>query len=164
MSKRSDYIRGVGGAALGGRLRRLSERIDRDSARIYAAQGVPFEQRWYGLLNQLVINGPMSVGDIAAALRITHVSVSQSSRSLEKAGIVASAADPDDARKRRLALTDKGRQVVETLTPFWDGFNSAAEELNEEAGDVVALLDRLDDALDRRSMFERIMQRIATGR
>jgi DNA-binding MarR family transcriptional regulator len=160
MNDRSDYSRSHGGSALGARLRRLSERLDRESTRVYAARGVAFEQRWFGLLNQLVLNGPMSVGDIAAALRITHVSVSQSSRSLEKAGIVASAPDPADARRRRLALTDKGRVLVAELAPLWESFYAAASELNDEAGDVVALLDRLDDALERKSLFERICERI----
>ena len=46
------------------------------------------------------------------------------------------------------------------MTPLWDAFNAVAAELNEEAGDVVAVLDRLDDALARRSMFERISERV----
>ena len=45
------------GAALAARLRRLSERFDRDATKLYAAQNIRFEQRWYGLLNQLVLNG-----------------------------------------------------------------------------------------------------------
>jgi DNA-binding MarR family transcriptional regulator len=155
----SDYSRQAGGAALAARLRRLSERIDRDGSRIYAAQDIRFEQRWYGLLNQLIVNGPMSIGDIAQALRITHVSVSQASRSLEAAGIITSAASPDDARRRQLTLTAKGNALVAELSPLWLAFNAAAEELNAEAGDVAHLLDRLDDALARKSLFDRIAEK-----
>ncbi|MFZ4165110.1 MarR family winged helix-turn-helix transcriptional regulator [Brevundimonas sp. NPDC058933] len=155
-----DYSRGKGGQALGARLRRLSERIDSDGTRIYAARGVVFEQRWFGVLNQMILKGPTTVGEIAAALQITHVSVSQSCRSLQKAGIIRSAPDPVDARRRTLSLTPAGDALVERLTPLWEAFNAAAAELNEEAGNVVALLDRLDDALARKSMFERISERI----
>jgi DNA-binding MarR family transcriptional regulator len=156
MERRADYSRDAGGAALAARLRRLSERMDRDSAKIYSAQSSRFEQRWYGVLNQLVLNGPMSIGDLAEALRVTHVSVSQTSRSLEGAGIVASAPAPKDARRRHLSLTPAGEALVARLAPLWMAFNAAAEELNAEAGDVVRLLDRLDDALARKSLFERI--------
>lgn len=156
----SDYNRGKGGQALGARLRRLSERIDGDSARIYAALDLQFEQRWFGVLNQLVLRGPSSVGDLAAAIGITHVSVSQSCRSLEAAGLIAPAADPGDARRRILSLTPDGEALVARLTPLWAAFAEAAAELNQEAEDAVAALDRLDDALARKSIFDRIRERI----
>jgi DNA-binding MarR family transcriptional regulator len=156
MSEKPDYSRSFGGEALAARLRRASERLDRDGTQIYATQKVRFEQRWYGVLRQLVSNGDMSVGEIATALRITHVSVSQACRSMETAGIIKASASAEDARRRNLSLTPKGRTLVRKLTPLWDAFNAAAEELNAEAGDLVKLLDRLDDALDRQTMFERI--------
>jgi DNA-binding MarR family transcriptional regulator len=158
-----DYSREAGGGALAARLRRLSERMDRDGTRIYAAHDVHFEQRWYGLLNQLVINGPMSIGEIAAALRITHVSVSQASRSLEAAGIVTSAAAPADGRRRELSLTPKGDELVAQLSPMWRAFNAVADELNTEAGDIIPLLDRLDDALARKSLFDRVAEKLGTA-
>jgi DNA-binding MarR family transcriptional regulator len=143
-------------------LRRLSERLDRESARIYSALGAQFEQRWYGILNQIVLNGPMTVGEIAASLRVTHVSVSQARRSLEAAGFVHSLNDAQDARRRPIALTLRGKALVTELTPLWQALGDSAEELNAEAGDVVALLDRLDDALDARSLFDRANARMDT--
>jgi MarR family transcriptional regulator, organic hydroperoxide resistance regulator len=162
MSDPTDYSRSFGGAALGARLRRASERIDRDGTRVYAAQGIRFEQRWYGILRQLVEQDrPMAVGEIAAILRITHASVSEASRSMEKAGLLDSVTAPEDGRRRLLRLTEAGRGLAAQLTPLWDAFNDVAQELNTEAGDLVRLLDRLDDALDRQSMFDRIMAKVS---
>ena len=163
MTDRPDFSRDAGGAALGARLRRLSERLDRNSTRLYAALGIGFEQRWYGLLNQIVRNGPMTVGEIAAALRITHVSASQARRSLEAAGLVHGLEDIKDARRRPIALTPQGEALVAELAPIWRALGDSAEELNREAGNVVALLDRLDDALDNRSLFDRAAERIDTS-
>ncbi|MFN3876878.1 MAG: MarR family winged helix-turn-helix transcriptional regulator [Brevundimonas sp.] len=158
----TDYSRSFGGAALGARLRRASERIDRDGTRVYAAQGIEFEQRWYGILRQLVEHDrPMAVGEIAAILRITHASVSEARRSMEKSGLVESATAPEDGRRRLLRLTAAGQALAAELTPLWNAFSDAAVELNAEAGDLVDLLDRLDDALDRRSMFDRILSKIS---
>jgi len=160
LTDRPDFSRDAGGAALGARLRRLSERLDRDSTRLYSALGIAFEQRWYGLLNQIVRNGPMTVGEIAAALRITHVSASQARRSLEAAGLVHGLEDSKDARRRPIALTPQGQALVVELAPVWRALGDSAEELNCEAGNIVALLDRLDDALDNRSLFERAAGKI----
>lgn len=157
---RSDYVRDSGGRALGARLRRLSETIDRDAARCYDFFGVAFEQRWFGVLNQLRLNGPMAVGDIAAALNITHVSVSQTRKSLTGAGLVSTRADPDDARRNLLDLTAKGRALVVTLDPLWRALSDASAELDLEAGAVAEALDRLDDALARRSLFDRVVGRL----
>lgn len=149
-------LKGGHGATIGAQLRRLSERIDRDVGRIYAHLGITFEQRWFGVLNQVVQNGPMTVGELAAALRITHVSVSQSLRSLEAAGYVRALPDPQDARRRRQSLTSAGEALVVRLTPLWLAMNREAEALNREADDVAEHLDRLERTLDGRSLFDRL--------
>lgn len=156
-----DYSRKAGGAAIGARLRRLSENLDGDAVKVYAALGITFEQRWFGVLNQLAIKGSATVGELAATLKITHVSVSQTRQSLEKSGIVTSQADPGDARRKKIILTAAGKQLVNKLRPIWTAFDQAALELNGESGDAVAALNRLDDALARQSIFDRIMTRIA---
>jgi DNA-binding MarR family transcriptional regulator len=156
MIAETDYARSRGGAALGARLRRLSERIDREVAQVYAARHVRFEQRWYGVLNQIVLREPVAVTSIAGALRITHVSVSQASSSLERAGLVTFVSDPEDGRRRLLTLSAAGRCFVEELRPLWATLDAVAEQLDREAGNIVALLDRLDDALEERSFPERV--------
>lgn len=160
---KSDYVRAKGGAALGARLRRLSEQIDGEAERVYAELGIRFEQRWFGVLNQLVLRGPSSVGELAATLGITHVSVSQTRGALEAAGLLASAPDARDGRRRRLVLTERGERLAERLAPVWRAFEGASEELNDEAADVAAALDRLADALARRPLAERVRARLDLG-
>jgi hypothetical protein len=45
-----DYPSRFGGAAIGARLRRLSDRIDREADGLYSALGIDFEQRWFGVM------------------------------------------------------------------------------------------------------------------
>jgi DNA-binding MarR family transcriptional regulator len=156
-----DYPKKRGGAALGARLRRLSEAIDRDATRAHSAFGVRFEQRWFGVLNQLGLNGPMTVSELAAKLRITRASVSQARLSLVKARIVAMEAHPLDARQRHLVLTAAGSRLIRRLKPLWRAMEDAAQEVNAEAGNAVAALDRLDEALARQSLFDRIRVSLA---
>lgn len=152
----TDYTRKLGALAIGARLRRLSERIDEDAARIYGELGVAFEQRWWGVMEQLFEHGPASVGELARALGISHPSVSQTRRSLEQAGLIQATPDPRDARSRRLELSEHGRALYQRLAPVWAAMDAVAVELDREAADVVAALDRLDAALGRVSLYERI--------
>ncbi|WP_111265067.1 MarR family winged helix-turn-helix transcriptional regulator [Marilutibacter maris] len=151
----SNYTSRAGGAALGARLRRLSERIDREVAQFYAELGVEFEQRWYGTLNLLDQFDSLTVGELSEALGIRHVSVSQTRDSLHRAGLVETTVDPEDARRRMLSLSRKGRALVNRLKPAWAALSAAAEALDGEAGGVVKMLDRLERALEKRSVCDR---------
>lgn len=152
-----------GGASVGALLRRLSERVDRNANRVYSQLGVVFEQRWMGVLNLLALRGPMSVNELAAMLAISHPSVSQTRAFLRKAGLIAERADRRDGRRRLLRLSSKGAVLVETLQPIWSALAETAKALNDEADDVVAGLARLQRALDRRPLFDRVQARQKVG-
>jgi DNA-binding MarR family transcriptional regulator len=156
----NDYVAEMGGAALGARLRRLSAAIDADAARVYAAQGTRFEQRWFGVLNQLAISGPQGVQELAAVLGISHASISETRQSLERAGLIEAAIDKDDARRRVLALSPAGQTLVAQLRPLWDAFDTVARELDAEAGGVTKALAKLEQALARQSLSERVQAKI----
>src|ERR1700736_3059026 len=145
-----DYTRKYGPAAMGARLRRLSESIDEDAGRIYVDLGIDFQQRWVGILEQLHDRGAQSVGELAASLGIRHSSVSQTRRSLEEAGLVESEVDPADARSRLLRLSISGKELVRRLQPLWTILNANSLELDAEADNGIDALDRLDGGLGRR--------------
>lgn len=155
-----DYPQSQGGAAIGARLRRLSDRIDREADRLYADFDIAFEQRWFGVVNQLSLNGEMTVGGLAAALGISHAAVSQIRSALIERGFVATDDHPTDARRRVLALSTKGRKLVEKLTPLWRALNQAADDLDREAGRPVEALSRLEAALDKKSLAERVRAKV----
>lgn len=156
----TDATSRFGPAAIGARLRRLSEVIDEDAGRIYTELGIDFQQRWVGILEQLALHGSLSVSELADYLGIRHSSVSQTRRSLEESGLVSSEIDPVDARSRRLRLSPLGKKLVRRLEPLWEGLNAISIELNIEAGNVVEALDRLDRALQKASIYERMQQKL----
>jgi MarR family transcriptional regulator, organic hydroperoxide resistance regulator len=157
-----DFVAEAGGAALGGRLRRLSAAIDADAARVYAAHGVRFEQRWFGVMNQLATFGPMSVRQLADALGISHASISETRQSLQKAGLIVAENDAADGRRRLLALSSAGQALVTQLTPLWNAFDEAARQLDSEAGEVTQALSRLEQALAAKPLRQRITELIGS--
>lgn len=154
-----DYVQDAGAAAIGARLRRMSERIDADARRLYAEAGSPFEQRWLGVLD-LLSQQPMSVGELSVRLGISHPSVSETRNSLEKAGLIHAQPDPEDGRRRLLNLTQAGVNLVQRLRPLWRALDQAAIEVETEAGKVLVALERLERALARRSIYDRVKARM----
>jgi DNA-binding MarR family transcriptional regulator len=142
--------------AIGKRLRQLSSIIDTDANHIYADHNKVFEQKWFGVINQLVLNGQMSVSELAKALGVSHVSISKVRKSLEAEGLIEAKQNAADARQRDLQLTPKGRALARDLSPLWYAFEAASEELNNEAGNIMEALTRLQDALTRKSLHDRV--------
>ena len=159
-----DYLRSMGGEALGGRLRRLSERIDREANEIYRSCGIEFEQRWFGIINQLILHDELSVTDIARRLGITHASVSQSRRSLERAGLIEGMMDEKDRRRRILRLTPKGKTTAASLAPFWKADKRAMRKLTDEIPSLMDAIDALENALESRSLEQRINEELESCR
>ena len=163
-----DIIRNKRFGAFGTRLRRLSERLDRQMEALYCAQGVNFQPRWFAIVGLLQDRGGMTVGELASALSITHAAVSQVRGELIKASIVRTRTDDADRRRRILELTPKGARLVEKLTPLWTAVTIATEAMcTAEIPALIDSLDQLEDALSRRGMHERtgdVLKKRATGK
>jgi DNA-binding MarR family transcriptional regulator len=158
-----DYPRSLGSAGIGARLRRIVERIDRDANAVYAHIGLHFEQRWMGVVRLLAERGEMTVGELAEALVITQPSVSQSLRSLKAAKLVAERLDPRDARRRIQRLTKTGKVFVGKVRPVWNALMESARDLDREGIDLNTPLDKVEQALDRQSLYERALGYLNRG-
>ncbi len=95
------------------------------------------------VLLETIANTDLAPGEIADALRLPAHGISRRLAVLEKAGLIERHLDPNDARRRSLRLTQRGRlalgeaqqQLAQALSPLFD----------ELGGDerVAALLDGL---------------------
>jgi DNA-binding MarR family transcriptional regulator len=67
----------------------------------------------HGFVFQQLVEGPRAVGEVADNLGVTSQAISKAARELEGLGYLERAADLDDARVRRLALSERGRAAVQ---------------------------------------------------
>lgn len=160
-----DLLADLGELALASRLRRLSDRLLRDVSRLYGDLDVPFEARWFPLLQALRRQSPQTVTGLARALGLTHPAVTALAREMARHGLVASRQDRRDARRRLVRLAAGGRAVIARLDPVWEEIRLANRELlAEDSVDLLAALGRLEARLDRRSMYERVVARLEAAR
>jgi MarR family transcriptional regulator, organic hydroperoxide resistance regulator len=151
-----DFPAHCSSAAIGARLRRISERIDQETGQIYRQLHVKFEQRWYGPFNQIRLHEPIGVSEIAGRLGITHAAASQSCSSLLNAGLIAVTTDPQDARRRPLLVTAAGQSLAQTMDPIWIKLDTVSQQLAAEACGLLVALEGLEKALDRQSIGQRL--------
>lgn len=156
-----DLLRQLGPLAIASRLRRLTEWLYKDGARIYQEQSLDFEPRWFPLFYLLKESSKISVTQAAQSLGLTYPAINQIAGEMSKRGFLESFSDKKDKRKRLLRLTQKGKKALSSLEPVWKDFAFAVSELLSEAGgDFLAIVGKLEDALKEKGMYERITQRI----
>ena len=139
------------------RMRSILERLHSDSRKTYQYYGfADLNAHWFGPLTLLRKHGPLGVKQISTALQLAAPSVTQSLKSLENEGLIRFEKDPSDGRKKTVHLTAKGEQTVQKLEPLWDAFLQVAHDLDKESEGILAALDRLDAAITRMTVFDRV--------
>ena len=103
----------------------------------------------------LALEGSQPVGRLAAMIGISHASVSESRKSLQKAGLILAETDTNDARTVHLRLSAKGKRLFERVRPVMEVLMRVSVEANEEAGRPLEALDRMEVALNRQSLYDR---------
>lgn len=157
----AELIAELGELAFASRLKRLSERLMEDVSQVYRDCGVDFEPKWFLIFYQLGQAGPQSVTGLAQQIGVTHPAVNQAAAELIRSGMLSARADKSDKRKRMLSLSPKGRQRYEQLKPVWQQVREATAELIKETDSgLLQEIENIERALDRRTMYQRIKDRV----
>ncbi|WP_439635918.1 MarR family winged helix-turn-helix transcriptional regulator [Oceanicaulis sp.] len=110
-----------------------------------------------GVLNLLHHSGPATITALSGGMGVSHQLVSQRLSPLLQAGLVELEPDPEDGRRKRVSLTDSGKQEAQALQAFLDQLDRVYLELFEELGaDLDALIPRAQAALSARSLSDRL--------
>jgi DNA-binding MarR family transcriptional regulator len=84
----------------------------------------------YSILARLEVEGPVSVGHLAARLAMDRSTLAREAAPLVEAGLVEEG-QGEDRRRRVLALTSEGLARLETARPAW---RDAQREVRNELG------------------------------
>ncbi len=157
-----DFLKELGYLAIASRLKGLTDRLLRGGSDAYRYLDLDFEPRWFTLFYLLSTEAsPLSIQEIADALKVSHPAVIQTAQMLVKRGLIRSFQDEVDRRKRRLAITPKGRELAAKLSPIWNCFISAGTELFDNASlDMLEVIQKVETELDKEEMGNRIIRKI----
>lgn len=145
---------------LGTLLRHLLARLDGDVQAIYDELGIPFRPRFFPVARELQRRGPTSVGTLARAVGLTQPAITQTLEEMRKAELVAQL--PGRDRRERLAeLTERGREVTNSLAEVWAAVDAAAADLDAELPIPLALVVcKAHAALEREPFGDRIKRKM----
>ncbi|MGV9383727.1 MarR family winged helix-turn-helix transcriptional regulator [Nonomuraea sp. NPDC003707] len=143
-------------------LRLLQASMDADIARIYAEERIEGLKPSYVMeLLRLHARGPMTITELAESVNRTHSALSQKVAAMREAGWVETVAG-DDARSKKVTLTDRARDVVGRLAAEWRATEAALADLEAELPYPLSrVVTDIEQALERRSFHDRIAEKLA---
>lgn len=149
----------LGSLALATRLKILSDSLAKDVGNIYRQLNIQFEPRWFTLFWTLKTRHTLTITELAQELRQTHAAAVQLTNLLEKKGLVMSSKDKNDERRRQVSLTPKGLKLFDEVEPVLQAIEQANSDLILlTAPDFLGNLEALEQALDQKSMHDRILE------
>ena len=153
-----DVVLALGYLTLGSRFKRIGEQLQAGSQAILAEldSGVPVAQ--FPMLAALDRLGPLTVGEMAAAIGITQPGATRSLAQLAQLGLVDLASARSDRRVRVASLTPAGRDLVaRSRAGAWANVEAAVANLC--AGLEGPLLQQLAD-IEQRLAKEPLAERV----
>lgn len=154
-----NFYESLGFLVFGSRLRRLSETFLGDVNRIYSAHDLQFDAAWFPVFYILSRKESVSIRDIADELVISHSSVSQLVSALQQKGLVKTTTAADDARRKVVEFTTKGKKLQQQIAPVWTALSQAMEELVNEGRHSKVLLKAIGEVeagIAEQSLFDRV--------
>lgn len=154
-----DIIADLGTLAFASRLKRLSDLGMQSTLDIYKFYNVDFEPKFFPLFYYLSQKGEASIMELAENLNISHPAIIQIARDLEKKGLIVSKKSADDARKRNLKISKKGKTLLSILQKIWAEIRAMNDEIIESAEhNIMISLKEIEDIWAEKSYLVRFKE------
>jgi DNA-binding MarR family transcriptional regulator len=113
----------IGRSCLCLRVQRASRAIGRRFDEAFRPVGL---NNWqFSLLMTLNQPTPLTVTGLAEELGLDRTTLAKNLRPLERRGLLEARRDDEDARVKRIVLTEAGRAVLADAVPHWEAANDA---------------------------------------
>nr|WP_249665308.1 bifunctional helix-turn-helix transcriptional regulator/GNAT family N-acetyltransferase [Mucilaginibacter sp. Bleaf8] len=144
--------------ALGSRLRRLSEMLTEQAARVYALYDIDMQPKWFPVFYALSAGSEKSITQIAQEIGHSHPSVSTIVKEMMKKGIVTESANKTDGRKNFIQLSEQGQAINERIQAQYADVNAAVETaLNETQHNIWKAIEEWEFLLEQKDLYKRVL-------
>ncbi len=161
METKEDFLQQLKAMSFGSRLKRLSDRLMSDVARIYKEHSLDFEPRWFTTTALLYRTGSLSILEIAEMLQISHPAVVQVTQEMAEKKLIKISMDIKDKRKRLVHLTPLGKSIFRDILPLAEVIGECTSELIAlSGGDMLKSISQFESAHASQSLYERVQRRL----
>ena len=151
-----DFLSELGLNAIVTRLKRISDVMLHDGKRMYKQLGMDIEPNWFAVFKLLTKRGPMSVTEIADALRLSHPSVISIVNKMVVLDYLKESRSTTDNRKRVLSLTRKSFEKLSEFERVWDAGTAGVKRMMHDI-DILGVIDLLETRIAKKGFRDRTL-------
>jgi len=148
--------------ALGSRLKRLSDSLMKEVAKIYMNLGIDFDPYHMPVFKLISEQDALTIGEISNLLNVTQPAVTQYIHILERKKMILSKTGKIDKRKKRVSLSTLGTSMLQDLRPVWKVIDAELKLLTHNASNK-SLLEHvtfIENETKKESLSNKILAKL----
>lgn len=156
-----DALQGIGEIGMGSRLKRVSEYMMRETQIVYDTFHIDFDPYLFPTFKIIKNKDGVTNTEINASLRTTQPATTQAINKLVKKGLIELKEDKSDKRKKIIHLSEKGKKLVQKVTPIWNSIEHTIKEYTQiESSSLIEHLNILESKFNKKGFSEAIIEHI----
>ncbi len=148
--------------ALGSRLKRLSDSLMKEVAKVYSHLALDFDPYHMPIFKLISEQNALTIGEISNLLNVTQPAVTQYINTLEKKKMILCKIGKIDKRKKKVSLSAFGETMLEKLRPVWKVIDAELKLLTHNSSNRT-LLDHvtfIENETKKESLSRRILLKL----
>lgn len=158
-----DSLRGFGNIGMGSRLKRLSEYMMKETQVVYDTMQVDFDPYLFPSFKIIAYKDGVTNTEINESLQLSQPAITQAINKLLKKGLIVTASDKIDKRKKIIKLSKKGSEQLVILEPIWKAIEKTINEVTQhESKSLIEHINHLEDTFNKHDFSKRIIANMET--
>ncbi|REH52310.1 MarR family transcriptional regulator with acetyltransferase activity [Tenacibaculum gallaicum] len=156
-----DVLKGLGEIGLGSRLKRTSDYMMRETQLVYNEFNIDFDPYLFPTFKIIKNKDGVTNTEITNNLKTSQPATTQAINKLHKKGLIILKEDKLDKRKKIVFVSNKGKQLIESITPIWNGIEHILKEYTSIKSDsLTELINKLETKFNEKSFSKAIIEHI----
>lgn len=153
-----DYLQQIAEVGMGSRLKRLSEYMMRETQIVYDYYNIDFDPYLFPTFKIIINNDGVTNKEINNYLKTTQPATTQAINKLLKKKLILIKESKVDKRKKNIFLSNKGKEFVKYVTPFWKSIEDTIIQLTtHQSNSLVEHITILEQKFSKKTFSETII-------
>jgi len=154
------FFKKAGVMAIGTRLRMISERVAKDSYKLFELHGIDIKPKWFSVFFTLSHSKEsMTITSLAKDLGYAHPSIIIIIKEMKKNGLIIEKKDKKDGRRTIISLSKKAKEMANLIEDQYIDVTNAIEKiLNETNHNLWLAIEDFENQLDKKSIYSRVSE------
>ncbi|MGB5821087.1 MAG: MarR family transcriptional regulator [Saonia sp.] len=143
---------------LGSRLNRLSGQVMKEIQRVYDVLDIDFDPYLFPIFKMIIDSETITTSHLQESLQYSQPAITQSLKKLAYKKLIRFKSDKVDKRKKLFYVTERGREVHQSMIPLWSVMDKQVKELTHfTSASLTEHITQLESKFAEKALSSRIL-------